>query len=312
MNLPADIPAGLRVLLDTEGVQIAGGRPIDHGTQYDLTRNNETVKLNVYRTGKISTGGRASGLRDLLESWRMSQSRGGSSRTATTLSGGRPVLDGTPRLGIDEAGKGDYFGPLVVAGVRIIGEEKAKNLQAIGVRDSKTISVVGIRRIADRIVESVGLNNIRVISLPPREYEDRRRTAGNVNRLLGELDAEILGELVGEVEVVVVDEFARSAREYLEPFVPEGVRLEVRTRAEDDAAVAAASVVARARQLEEMDRLSERVGFRLPLGATHVVEAGRRVVRERGEEGLAEVAKIHFSTTRRVLEAAQTSGGSTS
>ncbi|HJQ28948.1 MAG TPA: hypothetical protein VJ827_06380 [Rubrobacter sp.] len=312
MNSPADIPAGLRVLLDREGVRIAGGRPIDHGTQYDLTRNNETAKLNVYRTGKISTGGRASGLRDLLESWRTSQTRGGRSRVATTLPGGRPVLDGTPRLGIDEAGKGDYFGPLVVAGVRITEGEKAKELQEIGVRDSKTISVVGIRGIADRIVESTGLNNVRVISLSPREYEARRGAAGNVNMLLGELDAEIIDQLVDEVEIVVVDEYARSAREYLEPFVPEGVRLEVRKRAEDDAAVAAASVVARARQLEEMDRLSERVGFRLPLGATHVVEAGRRVVRERGEEGLAEVAKIHFSTTRRVLEAAQTSDGSNS
>jgi len=307
---PTEVPAELRLLLDREGVEIAGSRPIDHGTQYDLTRNDETAKLNVYRTGKISTGGRASGLRDLLEGWRTSQLKVGSRRVAPALAGGTPVLDGTPRLGIDEAGKGDYFGPLVVAGVRITGEEKAKVLQEIGVRDSKTISVVGIRRIADRIIETVGQSNVRVISLPPREYEDRRSAAGNVNRLLGEIDAEIIGELVDEVQVVVVDEYARSAREYLEPFVPEGVRLEVRTRAEDDAAVASASVLARARQLDEMDRLSERVGFRLPLGATHVVDAGRRVVKELGEEGLAEAAKIHFATTRRVLEAAQTSDGS--
>jgi ribonuclease HIII len=118
-----------------------------------------------------------------------------------------------------------------------------------------------------------------------------------------------MGELMNEVEVVVVDGFARSARSYLEPFLPDGVRLEVRPRAEDDAAVAAASIVARARQLEEIDRLSEQVGFGLPLGATHVVEAGRRVVGELGEDGLAEVAKIHFATTRRVLETAEQSYG---
>jgi len=105
----------------------------------------------------------------------------------------------------------------------------------------------------------------------------------------------------------VVDEFAGSARTHLEPFVPGGVRLDVRPRAEDDAAVAAASIVARARQLEELERLSEWVGFKLPLGATHVVDAGRRVVGELGEVGLAEVAKIHFATTRRVLE--QNDGG---
>jgi ribonuclease HIII len=282
-------------------VELAGSRPIDHGTQYDLARGQETAKLNVYRTGKISTGGRASGLRDLLERWR--SSRGGTSdgQASGARAAGRPILDGTPRVGIDEAGKGDYFGPLVVAGVRITGERAAKELRELGVRDSKTIGVVGIRGLAERVLGAVGERNVRVASLSPKEYEARRSAAGNVNRLLGEVDAEIMGELDGEVEVIVVDEFASAARSYLEPFVPDGVRLEVRTRAEDDAAVAAASIVARARQLEEVDLLSERVGFRLPLGATHVIGAGRRVVEELGREGLAEVAKTSFATTQKVL-----------
>jgi ribonuclease HIII len=245
----------------------------------------------------------------LIEAWRTSSSGGGGKRASAARTGGRPVFDSTPRLGIDESGKGDYFGPLVVAGVRITRDEMAQRLHEIGVRDSKEILVSGIPRISGRILEAVGRNNVHVISLAPGEYESRRSAAGNVNRLLGELDARIMGELVGEVEVVVVDEFARAARSYLEPYVPEGVRLEVRTRAEDDAAVAAASIVARARQLEEFDRLSERVGFRLPLGATHVVEAGRRVVRERGVEGLADVAKLHFATTQRVLNEADHSNG---
>ena len=301
------VPADLRLLLDREGVKIMGSRPIDHGTQYDLTRKGETAKLNVYRTGKISTGGRASSLRDLLENWRTSQAGPSGARAPARPSGARPILDGTPRLGIDEAGKGDYFGPLVVAGVRITGSEQAKELQKIGVRDSKEISVLDVRRISEIILETVGPENVRVASLSPGEYEARRVVAGNVNRLLGELDAAIIGELANEVEVVVVDEFARSARDHLESFVPGGVRLVVRPRAEDDAAVAAASILARARQLQEIEHLSKRVGFRLPLGATHVVDAGRRVVAERGEDGLAEVAKTHFATTRRVLE--QRDGG---
>jgi ribonuclease HIII len=298
---PTRVPAELRQFLDGEGVEIAGCRAIDHGTQYELARGGETAKLNVYQTGKISAGGKASGLRDLLERWRASQTGGGNTLASKASTGARPVLDGTPRLGIDEAGKGDYFGPLVVAGVRVLHAETARELQQIGVRDSKEIRASGIRRISARILEAVGRNNVHVISLPPREYESLRGAAGNVNRLLGELDAEIMGELAREVEVVVVDQFAGSTRSYLEPFVPEGVRLEVRPRAEDDAAVAAASIVARERQLEEIDHLSEQVGFGLPLGATHVVEAGRRVVRDLGEEGLAEVAKIHFATTHRVL-----------
>jgi ribonuclease HIII len=303
------VPAELRLLLEREGVEIVDNRTIDHGTQYDLARGRETAKLNVYNTGKVSTGGRASGLRDLLESWRTSQTGTSGTRPRVRPTGARPVLDDTPRLGIDESGKGDYFGPLVVAGVRITDRAKAKELQETGVRDSKEIPASGIRRVAELILETVGQDNVHVVSLSPGEYEKRRTAAGNVNVLLGELDAAIIGELANEVEVVVVDEFARTARSHLEPYVRGDVRLEVRPRAEDDAAVAAASILARSRQLEGIEHLSELVGFRLPLGATHVLDAGRRVVAELGEDGLADVAKVHFSTTRRVLEGFEQSDG---
>jgi ribonuclease HIII len=61
--------------------------------------------------------------------------------------------------------------------------------------------------------------------------------------------------------------------------------------------------------LEDVDRLSERVGFKLPLGATHVIGAGRRVVEELGEEGLVEVAKIHFATSQKILGTSENSDG---
>ena len=300
MSFGHEIPAGLRRLLDSEGAEVAASRPIDHGTQYDLVRDGETAKLNVYRTGKVSTGGKASRLMGVLESWRTGEGKAAGGRQRAP-SGPRPGLDPTPRLGIDEAGKGDYFGPLVVAGVRVTGAEMATGLQEIGVRDSKTVGVLGARPMAERILKATGPDNVRVVVLRPEEYEKRRRKAGNVNDLLGEVDAGIIRELKGEVELVVVDQYAKGARSRLAPSVPPGVRLEVRPRAEDDAAVAAASILARARQLDEVDLLSEKVGFRLPLGATHVLDAGRRVVRELGMDGLAKVAKTHFATTKKII-----------
>jgi len=299
LSLHHEIPAGLRRLLDSEGAEVAASRPIDHGTQYDLVRDGETAKLNVYRTGKVSTGGKASRLRDAIEGWRTGGKAAGDRRR--NASGPRPGLDPTPRVGIDEAGKGDYFGPLVVAGVRVTGAEMAAALQEIGVRDSKTVGVIGARPLAERILQAAGPENVRVVVLGPEEYEKRRTAAGNVNDLLGEVDAAIIHELNGEVELVVVDQYAKSARSRLAPAVPPGVRLDVRPRAEDDAAVAAASILARARQLDEVDRLSEEIGFRLPLGATHVMEAGRRVVRELGTDRLAKVAKTHFATTQKII-----------
>jgi ribonuclease HIII len=304
LNTPPtnDIPDSLKRLLDASGVEIFFNRPIDHGAQYRVTSGADTATVNVYTTGKISTGGKASPLLNLLEDWRLAQAAEASVGKRERKSANTVDPDGTPRVGTDEAGKGDYFGPLVVAGVRVLGKEEARELCEIGVRDSKTLSVPGARNLARRILESVGVENTRVVVLRPREYEARRRAAGDINKLLSEINVQVFGELGAGVEIFVVDEFAKAARSYIEPQLPLGVRLEVRPRAEDDVAVAAASVLARARYLEEMEALSAEVGFELPRGATHVIGAARRVVEERGEEGLAEVAKVHFSTTRLVLE----------
>ena len=303
MNTPPtnDIPDSLKRLLDASGVEISFDRPIEHGSQYRVTRGPDAATLNVYTTGKISTGGKASSLLELLEGWRLAQAAEASAGERRSVKAAES--DGTPRVGTDEAGKGDYFGPLVVAGVRVLGKEAARNLWELGARDSKTLSILGARDLARRILESIGAENTRVVVLRPREYEARRRAAGDINKLLAEINVQIFGELGAGVELFIVDEFARAARSYIEPRLSPGVRLEVRPRAEDDVAVAAASVLARARYLEEMEALSEEVGFELPRGATHVLGAARRVVEERGEEGLAELAKVHFGTTARVLEA---------
>jgi ribonuclease HIII len=295
------IPQDLRPVIDEWGVTVAGHREIDYATQYRLERGSESVLLNVYTTGKVMVQGRSSGLKDLLEGRIAARgeeragARGGRSAS-------RPALDGTPKVGIDEAGKGDYFGPLVVAGVRIVDTRAAEKLREQGVRDSKRLGDVAVRAMADRILETTGPQNVRVVALSPREYEARRSAAGNVNRLLDEVDAEIIGELKDGAELIVVDQYAASTLERLKPFVPEEARLEVRHRAEDDAAVAAASVVARARQLAEMDRLTKQVGFELPKGATHVLDAGRRVFAERGKAGLEEVAKTSFRITEQIVE----------
>jgi ribonuclease HIII len=302
------IPEDLRRRIEAYGASVAEVSPIAHATRYRLTRGPETATLDVYHTGKISEGGKESGLKALLRNWRLSRVAVGADRTFRGTA--KPIPNATPRLGTDEAGKGEYLGPLVVAGARVPEAQKDLELREVGVRDSKTLGPRQVREMSAGVALILGPENVRVISLAPKEYEARRATAGgNVNRLLGELNSEIINELGAKVDLVVVDAFGEKARSYVEPSVPEGVRLEVRPRAEDDAAVAAASILARARYLEEMERLSERVGFELPRGSTYVLEGARRVVEELGEEGLAEVAKVHFSITEQVLDPVKNDGG---
>lgn len=301
-----EIPADLSRSLKSAGAKITEHREIDHATQYRLSRGPETANLNIFHTGKVSVDGKDSGLKCLLESWRLAhrQKNGSGNRIKTNPKNSKkPIASSTPRIGTDEAGKGEYLGPLVVAGVRVLGEAQDRELREGGVRDSKDLTTSQALNISARVKEIVGPENICVIALEPREYDRRRNAAGsNVNRLLGELNVEIVDKLKSEVEVVVIDEFGVKAHSYIASHMPDEVRLEVRPKAEDDTAVAAASIVARARYLEEMDRLSDEVGFELPRGSTHVEDAAVRVVEERGEEGLKRVAKVHFSTTDKVLE----------
>lgn len=298
------IPDNLSRSMESSDVRVTGHREINHATQYRLARGADTANLNVFHTGKVSVDGKDSGLKRLLNSWRPSNGKSEKRSTGNKVkSSKKPVANSTPRVGTDEAGKGEYLGPLVVAGVRVLGEDQDQELRKAGVQDSKDLSPTQARAIAAQVVEIVGPENICLVDLDPPEYERRRNAAGhNVNRLLGELNAEIINKLEDEIEVAVVDSFGVKARSYIEPHLPQGIVLEVRPKAEDDTAVAAASIVARARYLEAMDRLSEEVGFELPRGSTHVLEAARRVVDELGEEGLKEVAKVHFSTTEKVLE----------
>lgn len=304
-----EIPADLSRSLKSSGAKITEHREIDYATQYRLSRGPETANLNIFHTGKVSVDGKDSDLKRLLESWRLAHSpkNGSGNRTKTnSKSSKKPIASSTPRIGTDEAGKGEYLGPLVVAGVRILGETQDRQLREAGVRDSKDLTPSQAISISAWVKEIVGPENICAIAFEPLEYDRRWNAAGrNVNRLLGELNVEIVDKLKFEVEVVVVDSFGVKAHSYIASHMPDGVRLEVRPKAEDDTAVAAASIVARARYLEEMDRLSDEVGFELPRGSTHVEDAAVRVVEERGEEGLKRVAKVHFSTTDKVLERAR-------
>lgn len=314
-----EIPAGLLSRLRNAGARVDESRTIDHATQHRLSLGSSRVTLNVYSTGKISEGGKESALKEMIRDYRLCMlgSSKGKGRTtssarkqkaetaaAANIKSGFTVPNATPRVGTDEAGKGEYFGPLVVAGVRVLGNEQDEALRQIGVRDSKALGLSESRRMADEIVTVIGSADFRIACLSPRKYDSRWRSAGsNVNRLLGELNVEVIGELKSNVEVAVVDAFGPKAGEYVASGGIEGVRIEARPRAEDDAAVAAASILARSRYLEEMDRLSDGAGFTLPRGSTHVVEAARRIYAESGEEGLREVAKFHFSITDKIIGA---------
>lgn len=209
-------------------------------------------------------------------------------------------------FGIDESGKGDYFGPLVVAGVYVDGSISA-TLRKLGVCDSKLVgSSARIRSLAEGIRRVPGIR-FHLVSIGPERYNQLYPEFRNLNRFLAWGHATVIEGLaskVPECPMALSDQFANPvvlkralAAKKL------SIRLEQRVRAESDVAVAAASILARERFVNWMDAAGEAAGMKLPLGASgQVVKAARRLVALHGEEMLPKVAKMHFKTTQSVLK----------
>jgi ribonuclease HIII len=207
------------------------------------------------------------------------------------------------RIGIDESGKGDYFGPLVIAAV-FVDATTQNELALMQVRDSKKISDGRILEMAPDI-KTICPHS--VITIGPHKYNELYAKIRNLNRLLAWGHAKALETLLERVscERAIADQFG-DERLILNALQEKGrkIILEQRTKAESDIAVAAASILARAEFLVRLKRLSGEIGTTLPKGASPAVElAGKMVVKKYGQERLGTVAKLHFKTTKAVLGA---------
>ena len=204
-------------------------------------------------------------------------------------------------IGVDEAGKGDYFGPLVVAGV-FIDEEIEVKLKELNVRDSKLIADKKALEISIKIKE---LAPHSVVVIDPDRYNELYAKVKNLNKLLAWGHARVIENLLDKVECdyAISDKFADESR-IKEALMEKGRKIELRqeTGGEKYLSVAAASILARAGFLEGLKKLSEEAGMVLPKGATHVEETGRRFLKEKGMEALSKYAKLHFKTTKLIQQ----------
>lgn len=206
-----------------------------------------------------------------------------------------------PHAGIDESGKGDYFGPLVIAAV-YVDEDSARQLTLMGVTDSKAIkNDKRIAELSEKIRVAV-MGRFSIVPIGPEAYNRLYEGFGNVNRLLAWGHAKALEnvlERVPDCPRAISDQFGRKET-VLRALQERGRRivLQQRPKAEADIAVAGASILARAEFVRRLQLLGEELGLVLPKGAgDKVVAAGRALVAEGRSDVLPRVAKMHFRTT---------------
>jgi len=211
----------------------------------------------------------------------------------------------SPHAGIDESGKGDFFGPLVVSAV-YVSEGQERSLADAGVRDCKLIKsdglVAKIAADARRIVDG----NFSIVAIGPESYNRFYERIGSLNKLLAWGHAKALENLLEKApgcsmalsdkfgdEKLILNALGERGR---------GIRLEQKTKAESDIAVAAASVLARAEFVRRIKALAEVAGRSLPKGAgANVDEAAKELAEKGGAELLSKLGKMHFRTSYRAL-----------
>lgn len=206
-----------------------------------------------------------------------------------------------PHIGVDEAGKGDVFGPLCVAAL-YADSDQISNLIKMGIRDSKRLTDGTIIKMAGKIKKDFTYSLVQIF---PKRYNELYEGFKNLNTLLGWGHATSIEEILKKTDCkeVLIDQFAneRVVESALER-KNLSVQLSQRHRGEEDIVVAGASILARAAFVQGIEKLSQEYNMTLPKGASaKVVQAGQKFVTIHGKESLKDVVKLHFKTISQIL-----------
>ena len=265
----------------------------------------ESDKTNIvfYESGKLVVQGKGTGefVEFVLEPEILQQAKLG---YETVLN---PELL-VPRIGVDESGKGDFFGPLCIAGV-YVNETVIKAWTDAGVRDSKNISSdKKIGELAELIRTTPGCVTDTVV-VGNEAYNRLYSKMKSVNTLLAWGHARVIENLMGlryrmnpAPVKAISDQFAASKSVIEKALMAAGreITLVQRHKAEEDLAVAAASILARDGFVKGLAKLERDYTRPLPKGASAAVDAAaKKFVEECGAENLGKIAKLHFRTALR-------------
>ena len=263
------------------------------------------LNVTLYLSGKLVVQGK--GTRDFIEFVLEPEILG-----AATL-GYESTLDPSlldARIGVDESGKGDFFGPLCVAAV-YVNKSVLNAWKTVGIRDSKSVgSDAQILHLNRAIRETPGCQ-VSVIAIGNEAYNRLHVRHGSVNTVLAWGHARAIENLLERGPLLnpppvraISDQFASSKTTVERALMTlgKGIELVQRHRAEEDMAVAAASIVARNEYLQRMKNLEKEFSMPLPRGASAAVEeAARKLVERHEAKVLPRVCKMHFRTRYRVL-----------
>jgi len=213
-----------------------------------------------------------------------------------------PELNYDEYIGTDETGKGDFFGPLVVAGF-YVNKDSQIFLADLGVRDSKELTDIQINNMARQIKKKYP-NNFSIIAINPKKYNQLYLEFNNVNRLLDWAHSKVIENVYKDFKPknIIVDQFSKTPLKISLTAGFSAVNFVQIPKAEKYIGVAAASILARS----EMNRWfakKQKEGYFVLKGASKEVENAANIIYKKiGREKLTALIKLHFKTSKRIFE----------
>ncbi|SES08292.1 ribonuclease HIII [Gracilibacillus ureilyticus] len=210
-------------------------------------------------------------------------------------------------IGTDEAGTGDYFGPITVSAV-FVPEEKIDILKKMGITDSKALTDERIRSLAQELVKAkIPYTLLTMDNAKYNRLQNKGWNQGKMKAMMHHHAIEKITAKIGAEQPVLIDQFCQPAV-YMKYIGTERKKLHsdtyFMTKAESHSiSVAAASIIARAKFVKEMDVLSARFGITIPKGASAKVdETAAYLIKKNGIEALQDAAKMHFANTDKAMK----------
>jgi ribonuclease HIII len=286
----------LRILKDS-GYETTHPQKGSYCFETVISRNSEKVKLLVYYGKK--------GVRSVLQG---NQDAGFYSEIKQLLFNELPLQQQDFReperyIGTDESGKGDFFGPLVIAGV-LVDAAKKKELDRIGVRDSKLVAHSSIKKLSNDIKRISGRECFNIVVINPPRYNELYEKFGNLNKLLAWGHAKVLENILAgkDASMAISDKFG-DENLIINALQEKGKNLDLNQfhKAEKYTAVAAASILARDRFNDWFGIKKKELNTELPKGAGEKVTETAKLIRsEYGDEFLQQLTKTHFKISRKL------------
>ncbi|MFD3156015.1 ribonuclease HIII [Haloimpatiens sp. FM7330] len=302
--------------LQSNNIKVSDYKKINYGLQFKVEINNQTELVRIYESKK----------KGIKNDFSQVKSEENKKLILSILSGSIPLKtqdeieqsqdkkelksdsvlenfdeDEKALIGTDESGKGDFFGPLVVAAV-YADENTQKILRVLGVDDSKKLNDNRIIVLADEIKK---LCKYSVVCIGNEKYNELYKKIGNLNKLLAWGHARVIENVLEEVECknALSDQFG-NPKLIENALMKKGrkINLDQRPRAEENVVVAAASILARAEFVKKIKSMCIKYGLEFTKGVSNkTILVGKMFVQKYGKDRLKEVSKLHFKTTDKLI-----------